>query len=263
MRNSIPFHRLAIGRSIRLTSACVALFASSVAVGSDNCGTLDRAANAMHLAEVLYPELKGKELSLQCSEGSGPLSGPTDVRSLVIAVDKPGWRPPTETSGHSESPSRDAQNSSLEVDLPLYLEFNFVRTIVDNAGKVVGTELSCQPSKFSNTVGGKQIHEAAEAINAHPEWTDAQDVEAAEKLGMRFGPDKKTDLLQVLPLKGLSSVYGPLQITEAKFRIAGLKEPESYFADLHWFVTAKRVGTQKTLQIMVEPFQGKIIGITE
>jgi hypothetical protein len=88
-----------------------------------------------------------------------------------------------------------------------------------------------------NRVGSKEIHEAAELINAHPEWTDAQDVEAATKLGMRFGPDKNADLLRMLPLKGLSSICGPLQITEANFIIAGLKEPGSSFADLHWFIT--------------------------
>ena len=78
----------------------------------------------------------------------------------------------------------------------------------------------------------QQIHEAWDLINSYPEWTDEQDLEAARKLGMRFGPDKKADLLRIFPLKGLSSIYGPLQITEASFRITGLKEPESSFADL-------------------------------
>jgi hypothetical protein len=51
-------------------------------------------------------------------------------------------------------------------------------------------------------------------------------------------------------LEGLSSIYGPIQITEASFRITGLKEPESSFADLQWYITAKRVASQKILQIM-------------
>jgi hypothetical protein len=80
---------------------------------------------------------------------------------------------------------------------------------------------------------------------------------------MRFGPDQKADLLRIFPLQGLSSIYGPLQITEAGFRITGLKEPESSFADLHWYITAKRVASQKTLQIMVKPFHGRIIAISE
>jgi hypothetical protein len=62
---------------------------------------------------------------------------------------------------------------------------------------------------------------------------DEQDLEAARKLGMRFGPEKKADLLRILPVKELSSVYGPLQITEASFTVASLKEPGASFADLH------------------------------
>ncbi len=88
-------------------------------------------------------------------------------------------------------------------------------------------------------------------------------MEAARKLGMRFGPDKKTELLRMLPLKRLSSIYGLLQITKASFRVAGLKEPETSFADLHWFITAKDIGTARGMQIIVEPFHGKIIAISE
>jgi hypothetical protein len=57
--------------------------------------------------------------------------------------------------------------------------------------------------------------------------------------------------------------FGPIQITEASFRITGLKQPESSFADLHWYITAKRMASQKTLQIMVEPFHGRIIAMSE
>jgi hypothetical protein len=135
--------------------------------------------------------------------------------------------------------------------------------IVGKTGDVVGTELSCQPLKFMNRVGSKQIHAAAEVINAHPDWTDKEDLEAATKLGMRFGPDKKIDLLRILPLKGLSSVYGPLRITEANFSAAAVKQPGSNFADLHWYVTATRVNASQKLQIMVEPSHGKIVAISE
>lgn len=229
------------------------------AFGTDNCGSLDRAANAIHMAEVLYSELKGGEFSLQFSQGkAGPLSGPTDAMSIVIAVDKVVQRPPGQPGKHSES----ELDHSSEPELPLYLEFNFVRTIFDKVGTRLGTESTCQPWEFSNAVGSKQIHDAWVIINAHPEWTDEQDLEAARRLGMRFGPDKKADLLRTLPLKELSSIYGPLQITEASFRVAGLKEPETSFADLHWLITAKCVGTKNSLLIMVEPFHGKIIGMS-
>ena len=107
------------------------------------------------------------------------------------------------------------------------------------------------------------MHDAWAVINGHPEWTDEQDLEAARKLGMRFGPEKKADLLRSLPLKALSSVYGMLEITQADFKIAGPKKPETSFANLHWFITASLIDTQKRLEIMVEPFHGRIIGINQ
>ena len=61
------------------------LLLSSLAWGDDKCGALDRVTIAIHVAEVLYPELKGREFSLQFSDGTGgPLSSPADVRSLLI-----------------------------------------------------------------------------------------------------------------------------------------------------------------------------------
>ncbi|MFZ0731304.1 MAG: hypothetical protein WAM79_03155 [Candidatus Sulfotelmatobacter sp.] len=243
---------------------CVVFSVMGAAFGAGTCGSLDRAANAIHMAEVLYPELKGRELSFQFSGGrGGPLSAPADATYLVIAVDKPISHSPARASEPSDSNLPDAQDSALAAELPLHLEFDFVGTSFDKGGSRVGTELTCQPWEFLNQFGSKQIHEAWKVINAHPGWTDEQDLEAARNLGMRFGPEKKADLLRILPLKELSSIYGPLQITEAKFKVAGLKEAETSFADLHWFITAKRVGGQKPLQLMIDPFYGKIIGISE
>ena len=205
-------------------------------------------------------ELKGKEFSLQFSGGTtGPLSRPTGANFLFLSVDKAIWRSPEQIREHSDRALKDAS----EPELPVHLQFDFVRTVFDKTGNRLGTEVTCQPWEFSNAGVSKQIHEAWDLINSYPEWTDEQDLEAARKLGMRFGPGKKADLLRIFPLKGLSSIYGPLQITEASFRITGLKEPESSFADLHWYITAKRMASQKTLQIMVEPFHGRIIAMSE
>jgi hypothetical protein len=205
-------------------------------------------------------ELKGKEFSLQFSGGTtGPLSRPTGANFLFLSVDKAIWRSPEQIREHSDRALKDAS----EPELPVHLQFDFVRTVFDKTGNRLGTEVTCQPWEFSNAGVSKQIHEAWDLINSYPEWTDEPDLEAARKLGMRFGPDKRADLLRIFPLKGLSSIYGPLQITEASFRITGLKQPESSFADLHWYITAKRMASQKTLQIMVEPFHGRIIAMSE
>jgi hypothetical protein len=181
----------------------------------------------------------------------------------MISVDKPLWHSLGQASEQSDR-LRNSESSDLETELPLHLGFDFVRTTFDKAGNRLGDELSCQPVEFSNTVGSKRLHDAWTVINAHPEWTDDQDLEAARKFGMRYGAEQKAELLRTLPLKELGSIYGPLQVTDAEFKVtSGLKEPETSFALLYWFITAKRVGTPKTLQIMVEPFHGKIIGISQ
>lgn len=264
MLNSWLLGRTVLAFKAWTAFACLVLSVSSAALVSDKCGSLDRAANAIRLAQILYPELRGRDFSLQFSEGTGgPLSGPTDVGSFLIAIDRPQWHPPHQSDGQPNSKAQSSENENSEIELPLYLQFSFIRgAVLGKNEAVIGRELSCQPLNLSNTRGSKQIHEAWDVINAHPEWTDEQDLEAARKVGMRFGPEKKPDLLRILPLKELSGIYGPLQITKATFKVAGLKEAETSFADLHWFITARRVGTQKTMQIMVEPFQGKIIAIS-
>lgn len=249
--------------SCRACIACVWIVfcVMGVSFGAASCGSLDRTVNAIRMAKVLYPELKGKELSLQFSGGrGGPLSSPTEARYLVISVDKTTSASP----GQTENLGSTFADAS-DLGLPLHLGFDFVRTIFDKAGNRVGTELSCQPVDFMNEVGSKQIHDAWTVINAHPEWTDEQDLDAARKLGMRFGPEHKADLFRTLPLKELSSIYGPLQIASARFTVTGLKEPETSFALLHWLITAKIISNPQKppMQIMVEPFQGKVINISQ
>ena len=252
-------------RSLTTCRVCVVvsylvLSTSGAALASDKCGSLDRVANATKLAQIIYPDLKGKEFMLQFSSGSGPLSGPFDSRSFLITVDKDQRRPSGEKNGQLAEGAQGSQEEQTELELPLYLRFTFAESIVGRNGEPVGTEPSCQPLKFMNETTSEQMHKAWEVINAHPEWTDAQDWEAAKKLGMRYGPDKKKDLFGIIPLKDLTSVYGPIHVMEAKFITTAAKEPGSNFAILTWLITVKRAGTRGL--ITVEPFQGKVIAIS-
>jgi hypothetical protein len=106
------------------------------------CGSLDRAANAIQMAEILYPELKGKQFNLQFSGGTtGPLSGPTDASFLFLSVDKAIWRSPEQAREHSDRALGDASGP----ELPVHLQFDFVRTVFDKTGNRLGTEVTCQP----------------------------------------------------------------------------------------------------------------------
>jgi hypothetical protein len=116
-----------------------------------------------------------------------------------------------------------------------------------------------------NDTTSQQMKEARDVINAHPEWTDRKELEAATEHGLRFGPDKKNAVLGQIPLKELTAFYGPLKIKRAEFDIHGNgdKCARCSFADLHWSIDAEEVGTGRTLQIAIEPFDGKIDGISE
>lgn len=246
--------------------SCI-LALSSTARSTDKCGSLDRVIIAIRLTQTLYPELKGKEFSLQFSEGTGgPLSGPADVRSFHITIDRPQWHPPA-----NEASRRESQSSQDNIESPLYFNFSFIdydsvqANVGKDLGKDLGRDLVCRPLQFLNESGRDQMKEARADINAHPEWTDAQDVEAAKQHGLRFGPDKKAMVLRSIPLGKLSEFYGPLHIKNARFSVAGnsIKEPHSSFADLRWYIDAEEVGTPRALQITVESFGGRIDGISE
>jgi len=77
--------------------------------------------------------------------------------------------------------------------------------------------VSCRPLQFRNDKESKQMKEAQTVINAHPEWTDAEESEAVNKLGLRFGPKSRNAVLGLVPLKDLTRLYGPLRITKAEF----------------------------------------------
>jgi len=249
--------------SIRKAFAALALvlvmFLPKLAVAADKCGSVRRLMTALSLTNILYPELEGKEVSISLSGGHGsPLNTPTEAVHVGIEIDRPRWLSAINRGIEPDSVPPSAGTGSDELELPSYLDFDFAEGTGTAEIHVV-----CRPLKFINNKSSKQIQGAREVIDSHPEWTDEQDLDAATKLGMRFGPTKKNDVLQLIPLKELSAFYGPLRIQKAFFSITYTKQPRSNFADLTWFITVDRVGTQKTLQIMVEPFRGKIVAISE
>lgn len=228
----------------------------NVAARADTCGSLERLMTALQLTRVLYPELSHQEFNISLSAGHGnPLNTPTNGADIVLAIDRDARPPTLGSKSQSNNTPQLLPGEGDGIELPLYLDFRFIET---------GTtlrQLTCRPLAFINNKSSKQIQDAREVIDSHPEWTDEQDLDAATRLGMRFGPKKKNDVLPLIPLTELSAFYGPLRIQKAFFSVTRTKQPGSNFADLTWFITVDRVGNQKSLQIMVEPFRGKIVSI--
>lgn len=247
-------------RTLLLLLSCVALFPRR-AMCVDNCGTLDRVVIAIRLAEVVYPALKGAEFSVQFSEGTGgSLSGPADVRNLLITLDKPEWHAPArETSDKPALSSRLTQNA---ITLPLYLHFGFID--YESVERKLGKDLVCRPVEFMNRIESGLLNDARTTINAHPEWAETQAVASAKQHGMRFGPNEKEAILQHIPIGDLAAFYGAIRIEKARFDLySGAKCEGCSFADLRWYIDAEEVDRQRELQITLDPFEGKIDSISE
>lgn len=249
-----------IPRLLATSALTIAVLVPGIAQTPKPCGSVDRATTALRLTSVLYPELAGREVSLSFSSGNGsPLNTPTDADDIGISIDRPQWHRYNGNQQLNEPefvPLQSVEKGPLE--LPLYLEFSFIVT--------KGTpdrEILCHPIKFIDHTSNKQMHQAEDLIDSHPEWSDAQDIQAAVKFGMRFGPDKKAQLLRLIPLSGLSAFYGPLRIAKAEFSITGEKAPNSSFANPYWEVTLQEVGSNRTLLMGVDPFNGRIISVGE
>jgi hypothetical protein len=80
---------------------------------------------------------------------------------------------------------------------------------------------------------------------------------------LRFGPNDEGKLLRQLPVKELGEIYGPLQIQRVEFALMREheKDAEWWFTELEWDISAKVLGTNKTLQMTVDPFTGRIFAL--
>jgi hypothetical protein len=231
---------------------------SAFAVPRGNCGAADRLTVALRLAQVLFPEMKGKEFSVTLSSGSGDfVSGPIDTSDFSIRFDKPIWHP---TVNGKSQPDTEQSRATLGrgVDLPFDLYFDFIRANVNER------ELECHPLHFTSEAGHQQMEKVRRAIDPHPEWSDEEEVRVARKLGLRFGPEDKSAVLEKIPLKDLAKLYGPLRIYSARFSMnGGSKCTGCSFVYPRWDITLSGIGAPRGLLMVVEPFFGRITSISD
>lgn len=242
------------------------------------CGSLDNIATAVHLTELLYPEFRRQPLAIVLSgaiQGASscisatnrtcgdkvtekatqePTAGPVQGRHIGINVSYPAT--PTSRSAHQG----DKTMPGLENDIPVYLSFDFY----DDFAK----SISCRPNVVVNGVGTSKLDQAAvEFANSHPEWSSVEVTKAMnERWPMKLGPTQRVKLISSLPLSKLARFYGQMQVTKAAFGGWIVKDSSDKVynsADFRWYVMAKEVGTTRELQLMIEPFEGRIVGITE
>jgi hypothetical protein len=234
------------------------LLQPAFAVPGGNCGAVDRLTVALRFAQVLFPELKGKEFSVTLSSGNGDfVSGPTDTSDFSVRFDKPMWHP---TVNGKLQPDTEQSPATLGdgVDLPFDLYFDFIRA------NVAARKLECHPLEFTSKAGYEQMEKVRSAIDPHPEWSDEEELRVARKLGLRFGPEDKSATLKKLPLNELAKLYGPLRIYSARFSMnGGSKCTGCSFVYPRWDITLSGIGAPRGLLIVVEPFFGRITSISD
>ncbi len=223
---------------------------SSLARASDRCGSVDRIKIAMRLTEAIYPETKSREFDVSLGNGySGPPACPTDARAVMITVAKDSWllfeKPDSKTEEYF---------SEKGLELPFHLRFDFIPNSPPT--------LQCLPD-FLNDHPSDERQKTEELMQSHPDWTDEEALGAIRKAGLRFGPTDEGKLLRQLPLKELGGIYGPLRIQRVEFALMREHEKDAdwWFTELEWDNSAKVLGTNKTLQITVDPFTGRIFAL--
>jgi len=238
--------------SIRPVCAALAICFLSPAIATANdCDSMGRLAIALRFAHALYPELRGKELGISLSHGSGGfIASPTQADGLQLRLDhKDLWHPPDETvdqyyAGQMES----IRNSGLELPLTLYFSF------VEMRQPVMPRRLACRPVEFRSDLGDRKLGDVSRVIEPHPEWSDAQELEEARKLGLRYGPEEKDAVLRLIPLKELSQFYGPLRITGAEFFMnGGGKCAGCSFVLPRWEIKVSAPHGVRWLSLTIEP----------
>jgi len=247
---------------LRIATVVISLFGllqPSVAGADERCGSVSRFEVSLGFAEVIFPELKNKELNISLSHGTGGfIDSESEMDDLQLRFDKPTWH----LSGETNEKSDAALTETMEkggIRLPFYLYFSFI----EMNPPTIPRRIACHPVHFTSDAGQEQMRRVQEVLNSHPDWSDAQELEEARKLGLRYGPGEKDVVLRLIPLKELSQFYGPLKIKSAEFSVnAGAKCSGCSFAGPSWQVRVSATHAVRWLSITVEPFFGRITSLS-
>jgi hypothetical protein len=111
-------------------------------------------------------------------------------------------------------------------------------------------------------VGGRWVNSdkrnlLVKTLSSHPEWTNAQGIEALRSADAKYTPDKKQAFMNQIPLKTLSDALGmKLSIRSVEFNVSPDKRLADYSV-LNWSVEF-RAGSE-TVGASFEPFDGRLI----
>jgi hypothetical protein len=102
-------------------------------------------------------------------------------------------------------------------------------------------------------------------VETHPEWSEEEAIRAMKQAGARYGPRDQEDFLKAIRLDRFEGLLGRLQTRLVAFQ--GLSPDHlGNFASLFWVVQAESIlpdGTHRKYGFRFEPFEGKLIGLSQ
>jgi hypothetical protein len=100
-----------------------------------------------------------------------------------------------------------------------------------------------------------RLDKLLEEVHKHPDWTEARILEEVKSSGAKFGPDRKAELLRVLPVEKLKPFVGKIEVSSVEFDVSHL----TWLVRLTWFSRDGRPDPDARCYFTLEPFDAKLI----
>lgn len=196
-------------------------------------------ARARQFLRELYPDLT-RQLYVTIRDHQ-PMDGSDMLALFDIELSKPKWMPGGAPPGAPPEVEPNICGEGCICENPvLHGNFGF-----SGQGEhremfmawMAGPYLTCRLDRLLQVVG------------RHPEWTNARILAELKSSGAKFGPDRKEELLRVLPIEKLRPFVGKMEVKSVEFQ----------FPELIWLVRATWDGrSDASCTLMLEPFDGKL-----
>lgn len=191
----------------------------------------DAVAQARALANAMYPSLAGQDLRAQVLADLYYDTDPQPLNEFRYVI----------------MPGTDARARDL---LGVYV------TLVDDDGRIGSCTVA---GDYVNTT---RFFDLWPTLEAHPEWSEAQDSEALRTAGAEFGPwNREGFLAQTLPrLRALGPHWGRLTTWTAAFEMR-YREGEQPQPVMKWRMEVALNSPRGTrrYRLLFEPFEGKLV----
>jgi hypothetical protein len=233
---------MATSRFARNFLVLFAAFASCAYAQPEDAYSYNYVALARQFLRELYPGLPPLYVTIGDRQ---PLDGSDILNMFGIELSKPEWRAGGYPRGGTPPVEPNICGVGCDCHNPvLGGEFGFDRQFEDR-------------EMFMAWMGGPfltcRLNRLLEVMSKHPEWTDARILAELRSSGAKFGPNRKEELLRVLPIAKLKPFVGEIEVKSVEFQVR----------ELHWLVRVTWHDRQGHVDqgsfLIFEPFEGRLI----